>query len=203
MLPLFDRIFGDGCARRANRGLCAIGFEGNIKHVPRLKRIEACYRSRGWRAYFLAPFAVGTETNSSVFFYSDPSQKSGAGSNDWGAAAGGSAPWHAMSEGNASSIAIESRGRRRVTTLDVADVLDWLSTLPGVCVCVSFSVLSLCSCVSIVCPCVLDCAARCVSLSLSLALSLSLSLVVSLSCVCVCVCLTGSAHFQGARARAL
>ena len=182
MLPLFDRVFGDGCVRRANRGLCAIGFEGNIKHVPRLKSIEACYRSRGWRAYFLAPFAVGTETNSSVFFYSDPSQKSGAGSNDWGAAAGGSAPWHAMSEGNASSIAIESRGRRCFTTLDMVDVLDWLSTLPGVCVCVSFSVLSLSVRVYLLCVCV------CLTALPGAFLSLSLSLWLCLYRVCVCVC---------------
>ena len=47
VLPLFDRIFGDAGARRANPGLCAIGFEGNIEHVPKLRRIEACCCSRG------------------------------------------------------------------------------------------------------------------------------------------------------------
>ena len=58
--PLFDELFGDKVQRSRDnfKGLCAFGFEMNPQHSRRLKEIENCYASRGWRVKFFTETAA-------------------------------------------------------------------------------------------------------------------------------------------------
>lgn len=58
--PMFDELFGDKLQRRRDMfsGLCAFGFEMNPQHTRRLKEIEDCYTSRGWRVKFFTETAA-------------------------------------------------------------------------------------------------------------------------------------------------
>ena len=116
ILPFFDEFFGSAASRKNSSGLCVLGFEGNSKHAGRLKEVEACYQSRGWRTYFFTPIAVSTETNKTVSFFSERKEHSGSGNNDWGA--------------GTMSGASRGMAKHEVPTVDLADALDWLQELP-------------------------------------------------------------------------
>ena len=51
------RILGD--SRSEERTVCAVGFEPNIQHTPRLRRVERHLQKRGFRASFLTETGVG------------------------------------------------------------------------------------------------------------------------------------------------
>jgi len=56
----FDRVFEPAETRRRSnfQGYCAFGFEPNPYHTSRLRAIEECYTSRGWRVKFFTETAV-------------------------------------------------------------------------------------------------------------------------------------------------
>ena len=58
--PMFDEFFGTKLQRSRDHfnGVCAFGFEMNPQHTRRLKEIETCYASRGWRAKFFTETAA-------------------------------------------------------------------------------------------------------------------------------------------------
>jgi len=56
---LFDTFFPKAPVRRAHASeMCAIGFEANVHHEKRLRKVEACFTSKGWRLHVFAPVAV-------------------------------------------------------------------------------------------------------------------------------------------------
>lgn len=56
---VFDEVFGEPSVRLQNlREMCVVSIEANPKRAKRLKEIETCYQSLGWRAFFVAPVAV-------------------------------------------------------------------------------------------------------------------------------------------------
>ena len=65
-LRLFDKLFGDVDARRANT--CAFGFEALPAHMPRLRQIATCHTGRGWRTHFTYK-AVSNVDNETVAFH--------------------------------------------------------------------------------------------------------------------------------------
>jgi hypothetical protein len=67
----FDQYFGNVENRRTPGKVCAFGFEANPVHVPRLKSLEACYNSKGWRTMFIVPRAVSNTDNESLEFFTD------------------------------------------------------------------------------------------------------------------------------------
>jgi len=68
VLPYFRKHFGDHERRRQPGRVCAFGFEANPKNVQRLKALEECYNSKGWRTRFLIPRAVSNEDNQTIDF---------------------------------------------------------------------------------------------------------------------------------------
>merc|ERR1740121_965944 len=82
VLALYDEAYGPPQARRAPgnvSGLCALGFEPNPTHHPRLLQIEQAYAEKGWRVHFYH-FAVAYEDGSAEFTID-----SEALYHDWGA----------------------------------------------------------------------------------------------------------------------
>lgn len=61
----FNAIFGEGASRR--RHACVFGFEPNPAHLPRLREIEGCYRSLGWRLQFFHAAALDEEGTVELF----------------------------------------------------------------------------------------------------------------------------------------
>lgn len=56
---LFDAFFPKPPERRAHANeMCAIGFEANAHHEARLRQIETCFQSKGWRLHAFVPVAV-------------------------------------------------------------------------------------------------------------------------------------------------
>jgi FkbM family methyltransferase len=67
--PYFQRHFGGPGWRRApaeKNHLCALGFEPNPQHMPRLKEIEKAYKKNGWRAHFYN-YAIWREEGQMTF----------------------------------------------------------------------------------------------------------------------------------------
>lgn len=65
----FARIFGDESRRSLPSelsGVCSIGFEANPRIASRLGDIENAYKQKGWKAFFIAPLAVGDKRKSIV-----------------------------------------------------------------------------------------------------------------------------------------
>ena len=56
--PYFERHFGSHSERRQPGRVCAFGFEANPTRVKRLRALESCYNSLGWRVQFITPRAV-------------------------------------------------------------------------------------------------------------------------------------------------
>ena len=59
VLSVFDSYFGpvasDG---RRNETICAVGFEPNPRHTPKLKAVEDAHRACGWRTFFYTEVAA-------------------------------------------------------------------------------------------------------------------------------------------------
>jgi hypothetical protein len=69
----FDAVFGSPEFRKQkDSGICVFGFEANPKHTPRLKALEKCYNTMGWRVHFFAPGAVGSSDGNISFFSDGP-----------------------------------------------------------------------------------------------------------------------------------
>jgi len=81
VLPYFNRHFGSPEQRRAPGRVCAIGFEANPVHGERLKKVEACYQSKGWKTHFFVPTAVLNSDNQTIDFILDTA----AEAHYWGA----------------------------------------------------------------------------------------------------------------------
>lgn len=67
---LFDQAFGTIAERspRSFQGLCAFAFEPNIAHTARLRSLEACYASRGWRVKVFTRTAVSSADGATTFY---------------------------------------------------------------------------------------------------------------------------------------
>lgn len=108
ILSFFDEFFGDATSRArpsSETGLCAIGFEANPEHVPRLREIERIYQSKGWKVHFVAPQVVADTSNATVTFYMDNQPNV----NRWGSSV---RPWK------------EGMSKVQVQTLDLARYLE-------------------------------------------------------------------------------
>lgn len=69
-LRIFAKYFGQN--RTAWRRVCTFGFELNPKHEPRLRHIEALYRSRGWPVTIYTKTAVGVADEPTTFWGNSP-----------------------------------------------------------------------------------------------------------------------------------
>ena len=100
VLQLFEQLFGDVRARRAN--VCAFGFEALPSHAPRLRQVESCHRRQGWRTQFIFR-AVSNVHNETVAFH-------GGG-------------------GGGSTLALQQasdQGRLSTTSVQTLDLYHWL-----------------------------------------------------------------------------
>ena len=71
MQKVFDGAFGDAKFRQqgsAASGICAFAFEANPAHAERLKRLETCYRRRGFFLKVFVPVAVADNQNETLVF---------------------------------------------------------------------------------------------------------------------------------------
>lgn len=69
---VFTETFGDSAwrSKRSNEtGLCAIGIEASPVQENRLKKLETCYRARGWHVKFLTPAALSAKGHELVKFF--------------------------------------------------------------------------------------------------------------------------------------
>ena len=48
--PWFARYFG--AEPRSGINTCAIGFEANVRHMKKLRKLAHAYTKRGWRTHF-------------------------------------------------------------------------------------------------------------------------------------------------------
>ena len=71
VLPFFLKHFGNHSMRRQPGRVCAIGIEANPMHFDRLKRVEKCHQSKGWRSHFVVPRAVLNDDNQTIDFVID------------------------------------------------------------------------------------------------------------------------------------
>jgi len=71
VLPYFARHFGTPSERRQPGRVCAFGFEANPARVERLRALETCYNSLGWRVHFIAPRAVLNSDEETIQFHLD------------------------------------------------------------------------------------------------------------------------------------
>lgn len=58
VLAVFDQYFGPPSTRKANKRLCAVGFEMNPHHTGRLKELQVAYNSCGYQTFFHTETAV-------------------------------------------------------------------------------------------------------------------------------------------------
>eukprot|EP01084_Bolivina_argentea_P098511 177040_1 len=78
-IKLFDEILGDIYTRRIST--CVFGFEANPIHKNRLKQIEKCYQSKGWKTKFNVPKVVFDINNKTIPIYVNNQSRN----EDWGA----------------------------------------------------------------------------------------------------------------------
>jgi len=71
VLSYFRRHFGSPEERRQPGRVCAIGFEANPLRMERLRGLEECYNSLGWRTHFVGPRAVLNTDNETIDFMQD------------------------------------------------------------------------------------------------------------------------------------
>jgi hypothetical protein len=73
----FEQFFGGPKERVKNRDVCSFGFEPNPLHAKRLKALEACYNSKGWRTKYYTSTAITTkDKKGGVKFYTKGSDRS-------------------------------------------------------------------------------------------------------------------------------
>eukprot|EP01084_Bolivina_argentea_P098512 177042_1 len=69
IMKLYKDILGDVGDRRINT--CVFGFEGNSMHKNRLKQIEKCYQSKGWKTNIVnvSTIDIGMWLQNSILLY--------------------------------------------------------------------------------------------------------------------------------------
>lgn len=66
--------------------VCALGFEANQKHAPRLRKLQTCYGTFfSQNVHFFTPRAVSTTSDTMISIGSSPAETSGKGASDWAA----------------------------------------------------------------------------------------------------------------------
>lgn len=92
VLPIYDQLFGTD--RAENTRICAVGFEPNPRHAPKLQELEAAYLEKGWRVKIFPATAADMKNGTAEFYFDNDAAPE---HHEWGASM---IPWQKNMKSN-------------------------------------------------------------------------------------------------------